>query len=491
MLNHEIKIHDRKQFEVKLHYPFNKKRSEREYLVETYFFIPSTLGINKFSFHKKNFYDSVKNYIRFATPQLSLKKLLNEVNSPLNKLYDIFSNKNSKEYNYNKIDDYEHELKMFCAIFTASVRKDFIEIIKNNKVDFTSITKEFIDNVKSIIKKYRALEEHIGNKKDYQEIFRFGDEYISLVIEKYLYIILYKYDKNIKHEDILVKNELLKLIKNEINHRAEKKYKSIIKEDSSNEEMLFRFSALKKYFSSVLSIEADVEKEGTILEQILFGIAAGIAMFFATVVAFWGQSSFGNFTMPFFIILIISYMFKDRIKEMLRETLKKNVFKYLYDYKYKLYIDEKYKVGVIRESFDFIKKKKLDKNIFKLRQKHRTIEFDNKFQKEKIILYRKKINIKSKFFKQQSNQGLIAITDIFRFDVTRFLSKMDDPKKTLFTLKDNKYKKIFGKRVYHINLILRIVRNKDEKLKRFRLVLTKKGIDRIEPVYDGTAKEIA
>jgi hypothetical protein len=213
-----------------------------------------------------------------------------------------------------------------------------------------------------------------------------------------------------------------------------------------------------------------------------------MAMLFATAAAFWGKIVYGTFTMPFFVLLVVSYMFKDRIKELLREMLKKSVFKHLYDYKYKLFVDEKYKVGIIRESFDFIKTKKLDRDIFELRQKFRTQEFDNKFQKEKIIQYRKKIILKSKFLKKHGDDGLNAISDIFRFDVSRFLSKMDDPRKPLFALTKKGYKKISGKRVYHVNLILRIVRNKEEELKRFRLILTKKGIDRIEPVFNGITK---
>ncbi len=489
MLNHEIKIHDRKQFEIKLHYPFSKKRRKKEYLVETYIFVPNVLGINKFSFHKKNFYDSVKNYIRFATPRYTLQQLADKNETPLNKVYDVIRKIDDDSQSY-QIDDYEHELKMFCAIFAASVRSYVVNNLVYNQKDFSNSINNFTNLSNRIILKYRSLHEHIKNIKEFNEIFHFGNEYISLVIEKYLYIILEKLKTvNVTGQEAL-KESIIKLIRKELDYRANQKYNSVVKENSTNEEMLFRFSALKKYFSSVLSLEADVEKEGTVLEHVLFGIAAGIAMFFATVAAFWGQSVFGNFTMPFFIILIISYMFKDRIKEMLREILKKSVFKYLFDYKHKLYIDEKYKVGIIRESFGFIKNKKLDKDIFNLRQKFRTLEFDNKFQKEKIILYRKKINLKSKFLKKYEDRKLKAISDIFRFDITRFLSKMDDPKKTLYTLTPNGYKKISGKRVYHLNLILRIVRNKEEQLKRFRLVLTKKGIDRIEPVYDGISQEV-
>ncbi len=484
MLNHEIKIHDRKQFEIKLHYPFSKKRSKREYLVETYIFVPNVLGINKFSFHKKNFYDSVKNYIRFATPRFSLQQLAEDKKSPLNKILELIPKKKTDSYSYNT-DEFEHELKMFCAIFAASVRSFVIDEILNGKENFITNIDDFLKLSNKIITKYRFIEDQVKDLKEYNQIFHFGNEYISLVIEKYLYFILEKLTSNSLFAEDKIKISIIDFIKKELDYRTKQKYNSVVKENSTNEEMLFRFSALKKYFSSVLSLEADVEKEGTVLEHILFGIAAGIAMFFATAAAFWGQSVFGNFTLSFFVILVISYMFKDRIKEMLRETLKKSVFKYLFDYKHKLYIDEKYKVGIIRESFGFIKYGKLDKDIFSLRQKFRTLEFDNKFQKEKVILYRKKINLKSKFLKKYEDERLNAISDIFRFDITRFLSKMDDPKKPLYTLTSNGYKKISGKRVYHLNLILRIVRNKDEQLKRFRLVLTKKGIDRIEPIYDG------
>lgn len=488
MLNHEIKIHDRKQFEIKLHYAFNRKRRKGAYLVETYFFVPNALGINKFTFHKKNFYDSVKNYIRFTTPEYSFEQLISEEESPLQKIFNLLL-KDDVNDSQIFLEKYEHEMKMFCAVFAAAVRKNTVAVIQSENGRFASAAENFSKLSAAVINKFRELEIIIKGNDDFYDIYQFGDEYISLVIEKHLFLVLEKYDKNISEKNDELKAELLSQIRNEVNDRKEKKYNSIISEDSSNEEMLFRFNTLKKYFSSVLSLETDVEKEGTFLEQILFSIAAGLAMLFATAAAFWGQSVFGSFTMPFFVLLVVSYMFKDRIKELLREILKKSVFKHLYDYKYKLFVDEKYKVGIIRESFDFIKTKKLDKDILGLRRKHRTQEFDNKFQKEKIILYRKKIILKSKFLKKHGDDGLNAISDIFRFDVTRFLSKMDDPRKPLFALTKKGYKRISGKRVYHVNLILKIMRNGEEQLKRFRLVLTKKGIDRIEPVFDGIIKE--
>ncbi len=481
MLQHEIKIHDKKQFELKLHYNFRKEKRKGEYFIETYFFVPNVLGINRHSFHKKNFYDSIKNYIRFATPRFSLLELTTKQNSPLKKLSELVKNFNG-ENTLKEIEEIEAAIKILNVVFAATIRTHFLEMREKNEEELRDALNEFVAQSKSVIAAYRELQRLMERRKRPIEVFAFGDEYLSLVIEKYLFLILEEHNEFLKSGKNNLEKKIIDFIKEEVKRREEMGYRSVVKMDSSNEEMLFRFSTLKKYFSSILSLERDVEREGTILEQLLFSLAAGMAMLFATAVAFWGQTTFGNLTMSFFIVLVVSYMFKDRIKELLREIMKKSVFKYLFDYKYILFIDEKIKIGIIRESFDFVKRRKLSKKIINLRNLYRTKEFENDFQKEKIILYRKKINLKSKFLKNIEKDELKTISDIFRFDVSRFLNKMDDPKKPLYVLTDNGFKKIFGRRVYHINLILRIMRDGSEQLKRYRLVLTKKGIERIEPI---------
>ncbi len=479
MVEKEVKIHDRTQFEIKLHYKFARKKRKREYSVEIYFFVPNVLGINKYSFNSKNFYDSIKNYIRFSSPEYSLKDLLEQKESPLNKLLNLLEEKKFEKGDF--ASDYEHALKMFCASFATSIKKE-VASFDWEKGKTEKKVENFLEEIKKVVANYRDVEEKVSQDEELLQIFKFGDEYVSLLTEKILFQVVEKCSEGICSEKL--NKRLLKAIKKEKERREERNYRSVISEDSSNEEMLFRFSALKKYFSSVLSLEYDVEREGRFLEHLLFGIAAGLAMLFATSVAFWGQTTFGNLTMPFFVILVISYMFKDRIKELMREILKRVVFKHLFDFKYKLFIEGNRKVGNIRESFDFIKRKEIPKDVFNLREKFRTPEFDNKFHKENVILYRKKIRLKSKYLKKHNSDNLKSLSDIFRFDVNRFLAKMDDPEKTLYVLTDDGFKKIKGKRVYHVNLILKMVRNQKKYLSRYRFVLTKNGIDRIEPVLE-------
>ena len=47
MIEENIEIHDRYQFELKLAYKLNKEKLYNYYNIETYLFFPINLGINK------------------------------------------------------------------------------------------------------------------------------------------------------------------------------------------------------------------------------------------------------------------------------------------------------------------------------------------------------------------------------------------------------------------------------------------------------------
>ena len=75
-----------------------------------------------------------------------------------------------------------------------------------------------------------------------------------------------------------------------------------------------------------------------------------------------------------------------------------------------------------------------------------------------------------------------SINDIMRFNVLKFLSKMDNPKKSVYVSDGQTYQKIPGRRVYHVNMILKYFMKKNVFYKRFRIVLSRNGIRRIEEV---------
>ncbi len=488
MLERRIKRHGRTQFELKLHYPLDKSQKEAEYNIDLYFFLPRSLGITKTTYRKVNFYDSIQNYIRLRTPVYTLEAIVEGENSPLEKLaktYEKFARIGDGDARAK--DEFEIQTKLFCSIFASSIRDNTYYLTHDApEADLPKLVEKQIRAVKSITEKYRELRSVIAVptiRKSTFAVYQFGDEYMSLLIEKYSFRILEHLRKNrFEFEKENLRKTLLELIASELDYRKKNGY-ALPDEESESEEMMFRFSVLKKYFNSVLSIETNKEQEGVFLEQFLFAIAAGLAMIFATAVAFVSQSIYGNMTMPFFIALVVSYMFKDRIKELTRVALKNIFSKKIYDYKTKLYLDEKYKLGAIRTSFSFVDEKKLPGEIIKLRKKYRTQEFDNKFSREKIILFRKNIRLLSQVRKSLfGGYEFDSVTDILRFDVSRFLSKMDEPRKPIFVLTKNGYKKIYARRVYHVNLIIKYERSDKTDYHRYRLVLTRKGIERIEHV---------
>ncbi len=75
-----------------------------------------------------------------------------------------------------------------------------------------------------------------------------------------------------------------------------------------------------------------------------------------------------------------------------------------------------------------------------------------------------------------------SINDILRLNVSKFLSKMDNPQKPLYMHDENDYRKIYGERVYHMNMIIKYSMKNIALYKRFRIVLSQDGIKRIENV---------
>lgn len=156
--------------------------------------------------------------------------------------------------------------------------------------------------------------------------------------------------------------------------------------NSDNEELIYRENILKKVMASVLFLRSDTRRDGVFMTNLVFGIAAGIAMAFATIVTFLSQNLiFQEFSLTFCIIVIVAYMGKDRIKELGRSYLYSKVKSHIYDYKTTIRSTLGKEVGVCRESFTFISESKLPPDIVQLRNKDYISELENGVVGEDII----------------------------------------------------------------------------------------------------------
>ena len=266
-----------------------------------------------------------------------------------------------------------------------------------------------------------------------------------------------------------------------MHYKWEKNYITVNTENkSNNQEFISRAGMLKKYIESDLYLIARKKRNTFLLEQILFSIAAGMSMVFATIVSFSFQQKYGNFTLPFFIALVISYMLKDRIKELMRFYFAHKLGSKFYDNKVQISIKSQ-QIGWSKEGFDFISDNKVPREVMELRGRSSLLEAENRRVDEKIILYRKRVQLGRKQLLNISAYPIPGIHDIIRFNVSEFIRKMDNPEVPIFgNDAEGNSIRVHGEKTYYLNFVIQCQYEEQLEYKRYRIMFNRLGIKKIE-----------
>lgn len=199
-------------------------------------------------------------------------------------------------------------------------------------------------------------------------------------------------------------------------------------------------------------------------------------MIFATVISFFATQRFGNFTTDLFIILVFSYIFKDRIKDVMRYYFSSKLGKRYYDSKLKLSI-RKQEIGWIKEAFDFVEEEKLPEEVRSIRSRSPLVEAENQVYDEKIILYRKWVTLSRDDLEKYKEYRLSGINDITRFNLLNFTQKMDNPYIPLYLPdEENGFMTIEGKKRYSLYFIIQCQSEQDTYYKKYRVLFNRDGI---------------
>jgi len=491
MIENIVHVHDKFQFELKLEYQFDSGNKSKEYDIDTYLFFPNSLGISPGTFKKQDFYHDVQSYIRLKTPTVLLRDIVPGKDSPLRRVQTEIEQFLSQNDRVQKAD-FEYQVKMFCCICKSSVR-DHVHFIKQkvHSEDAIDGIMGFLSCHSEIVQSFRGLRSQLNVPTvgdDMFSIFLFADEYLSLLFEAYSFELLEFLDVSELKNNKYLRKSLIDLISAELDYRKGADYPSIPEIDSTNEAYVYRISVLKKYMGTILFLNTRMKRDGGALEQLAFALAAGVAMVFAVFTSLWAQSRFAHFSVPFVLALVVSYIFKDRIKEMIRTYLGNRLRHFLFDHKMNIYANPKVRLGWCKESMTHISEDKVPPEVLKLRNRAHITEIENGEFGEHILIYRKRIRLFRKHFdKTNQNQQLESINDIVRMNVKRFLRKMDNPKRPIYVMTGEHYKRVLGRRVYHINMIIKYSFDQKAFYKRFRIVLNRGGIKRIE---EGPSNEV-
>lgn len=481
--------------ELKLHYGIDPAARRTRYQVEAYFFVPTGLGINRHSYGREAFYSDVQAYIRFKTPRHSLEELARLDNDlPLASIHAALAG--------GDLTELGDRMRLLACLVRGAVRDatDGLQRLAERIGDDPAARRVLVDDLRGgvarvddavarLVAGVRALRPefmHAQRSAEVRELFEYTDECISLDVELAYTALLADLDARPAVREVAgdARARLAARIVAEQAHRRQADYVTVVDSGKPDGAFVFRRSMLKKFASSVLYLELAKERDGRRISQIAAMVAAGAAMLVATMLAIWSRQVYGLDTLPFVLALVVGYMLKDRLKDWIKVYLAARSARWLPDYSGKIHDPlSGTVVGRCRESFSFLSREDVPPGVWRRRHASATSALEAQSKHESVMRYVKLVSLAGRSVSRRVARAS-DISDIVRFDLSRFLVRMDDAKQRVAVYDEarDKVRRAKLPRHYHLNVVL-VLRAADRgvvQMERFRIVLDKSGLKALE-----------
>ena len=477
MIDIQTKIHDQFSIEFKVGFSGTEGVKVDHFDVNSWIFIPNGLNINKQTYTKDRFYSDMKSNVRLLTPAFTLRQMVEGEESPLRHVQNALEAA-LQDPNQEHLDEFEFQLKLFASIFKSSIRNESANIMA--QVDDSHAYERclvYADDVSQVLQSFRSLREQVNpSHEEMLTKFGFADEFISHQADIRTMKVLKAIQRSQRHDMQDAFKALADLLVEEKAYKNARGYShTLIGDKDNNRKLLYRHSLLKKYIESALFLKANTTQDGQAVKQISFSLAAGLAMMVYLLITMPFQKYLGNYPSLIFFILVLFYILKDRIKELTRWLFAYQLKDKYYDNKTVVNIKDR-KVGWIKEGMDFITDDKVPEEVLKLRDRNK-LEADNKLLEEKIILYRKRVEIDNAVLRNQYNYEFKGINDIIRYHINYLTKKMDNPESSLDSLDEQQQVlTIKADRVYILHFVMQFKWEDQVEYKVFRVVVNRNGI---------------
>ena len=485
MIDLSTKIHDKFTLEFKVGFNTSaaiKPMKFSDFVMNTWIFVPNSLDINGTKYSKENFYRDLKSDVRLITPDYLLHDLAcDEQLLPNQSLTDDF---NALINAPDDTTDLVHSLKMYCAIAKSAFRNAYRSVRScDDDKQRIETCHAFLDDVVKVLNRFRDLYKKLKSsdiKGKIEQDFAYADEFLSNILEEYSFRLRDYLHSAFPEDYTQLESHFQKVLLDEKAYKEQQGYLIIQSNDpKGNEDFVFRASLLKKFAESDLFLSSNKRKNTFLVEQILYSLAAGAAMVVATLSSFFFQQRYGNFTLPFLIALVISYMFKDRLKDWLRLFFAKHVSSKVFDTRTDFRIKGRH-IGWSKDSMDFIDSDKVLPEVIQLRDRLPLFQ-EVSGNDEKVILFRKKVQVWPGEMAKVTPFPLKGINDIMRYNITEYVRKMDNPSIPLYGAWDNdNFKPVEGKKIYRLTFVMQCVFEGKTEYKRFVVYCDRNGIIKVE-----------
>jgi hypothetical protein len=495
-----VTAHGRRQLELDVHYPVPVDRRTAGYSFDLFIFTPAQLSLTREKYGIRRFLEDTKSYTRHTRPGIPFSRLADlecEV-SPLARIRKAISgtelgrdlDTGAVLYELRMLVNCHHsEIRAVRKLLAGQIRS------RNGTPALAARLRSFLDELDPFLAGLRELHATFMDSRvpqSLREALRWADEAVSLKTEKETYRL---HDILRERGDL---DELLALVESRLGredaHRASMGYSASVDpgSEAANEEFVYREGVLKKWAQGAMYMDAEPSRAAARAAHVLAGIAAAAAMAFAVAAVFLTERLFASYTVPWALLIVVAYVFKDRVKEVLRGVLTALVPRLVADQNERLVDPAAGRtVGSKRTRVRFRRPADLPEPVRRLRNV-RGSPFRSILPPENVIHLHKETKLNCRRLMTYHTR-LESITEILRLKLDSWLAEMDEPKETLACVVDGRRTEVPARRVYHVNLVLGLRRapvccrtgrrtGEAPVLFRYRLVVSRDGIERIERV---------
>ena len=531
LIKSSVTIHDQTQIETAFDYRIrdvNKNKNDQkkiEFQVEAWFFFPNQMAGGLHDLTRGKFYQDLRPMMRFREPRYSYKEFMGlskkKLESPLEKIRKIFRSCENSPPEINQTEII-YLARMSACSFSSwllrRVNRRCKNIRKSNKTgnqdQFLSLQKrcdELFTRGRLLLLDWHKLVQESYSQKVNQQVrneLLLAEEYCHYRFREGLArLILSLQNSDDSPETRSFENRLKKWTRWQwlASKRLGLRW---IDQDShpiEQERFMNHLSFLKKNMWQVLYLEVTSRKIVEFRKQLGYMLAAGFAALWAFIANFliWKELQFGGFSsldgfdgligmsgMLITLAFVLSYILKDRIKELGRSRLSRGILGDIPDFSEKITAKDKngkqFKVGIIREWVHRVQEnKKIPEAVTQIRSQ---LPGEWAATGQQVLYYRKRVTLNSNI-PELAQMPIEAVRDITRFNIRRHLARLDDPlQKYLRLSRKGKVMQIWVPKSYCVDLILSYSsRNKDGRSERMtidgnRLVINKEGLQRIDQI---------
>lgn len=405
--------------------------------------------------------------------------------------------------------------------------------------DAAYLTGKLLDDAARVLNCLREMQRDFLNPhlpENVERAFRYVDEAMSVQIESVCgkaFRAFAKAARDASPEALDAARRLAATMQSEEAYRRQAGYPTQVDATNGqeaarkNEYFLYRSGVLKKYAQSTLFLSVQMQQGSRSVLSTISALAAMAGMGFFVFVLWFLDGVAPVDSLPYMMLVIVVYAFRENIKEQFKGYLSQRMTGLLRDRERHL-IDRgptKSLVGRAAEAFSFVPMDRVPEGVRRLRAPDEMDGLAEEGAPESVIKFQKSIALYAdRVFK--IHMRVTSLNEIMRFNVRRLLLRMDDPKKGLSLVesmdtehwdtpgsqapraqaasngearKDGSSQeeslarttalstllRVGATKVYHVNLILRVrSRAPDgqwvEEMEKFRLVLSRDGIERVE-----------